>query len=216
MDVENYKEIKMKKVILILTLFISFAVAKNDSNGFMLGLDAGMAYYNLNHKVKDSGVKNIQKQSSFTPNANVKLGISNESGYIGGRFYGEGGFFSMEKFHIIVGGVNVDLLVNFTNNEVWNFGAFVGLGGGMYLALFRDKSLSSAGKVPLSPIGWANTGLRLKYNHHAFEVLLRVPYIYAAIYKYSGSKQGNSGTQSIDDNYFLKAGMINIGYVYTF
>lgn len=187
---------------------------ENDLTQFFFGIDVGISMANILYSLTEMKETSTSSKS-YSLNSGFKVGVSNIDKYIGGRFYGEGSYIKIPKFHILNLGVNIDLLLNFYNAKTWGIGGFFGIGGGMYMVLFDDDSLKNSGKVPFSPIGWLGGGFRFVLeNTHSFELSYRYSYIYASIYNYSESRPEIAG--SATTQYKLKTDNITLSYILSF
>ena len=102
--------------------------------------------------------------------------------------------------------------MNFWNFSGFDLGFIAGIGGGMYFPLYKNPIFSPLGRPPFSPVGWINTGFRLRNGIHSFEISYQWPYVFSSIYNISNSSP--TGMQS--ETYMMNAKFLNIGYILYF
>ncbi|RDU65074.1 outer membrane beta-barrel protein [Helicobacter sp. MIT 14-3879] len=188
-----------------------------ESIKFFIGGNFGIDISALKYSYENLNTSTLKTTRSASASFGFKGGILSEEKYLGGRFYAEGSYIKIPKFHILTMGLNIDLLINYYQSRKWSLGLFLGLGGGMHIAMFADDELKNNGKVPLSPIGWVNIGLvRFIYRSHSFEFSFRYPYIFASIYKDSATKNINGVLQNQTIGYKFKSDTLLFSYVYNF
>lgn len=191
-------------------------IKRDDSSAiFFVGIEGQMYNAMLKHTIEGNGsdTSQISKESGF--GGALKVGIVDMPDFIGGRFYAEGSYMGLRDFNVFTLGLNVDMMINFIDSNIWNIGVFAGVGGGMYVAFFKNPALNSNAKVPLSPTGWLNLGLRFTiFKNQGIELTYRLPYIYAPIYKDTQTPVGSSS--SITTSYLLKSGYFGFGYTLAF
>lgn len=183
---------------------------------FFVGLQFGIDIVSMQHITEDDN-RNKDTQSSLNGSGSVGLkgGIVSEDEWVGGRFYAEMSYAKFPKFNVINVGVDLDLLIKYYKAVNWKIGGFIGLGGGMNLALIADKTLDSAGKKSLISVGWVNVGLvRFIYYHstgnHGAELNAKITYVTPTIYSL---KDKNTG---ITTSYKGSSSTIMLSYVYQF
>lgn len=183
---------------------------------FFVGLQFGIDIVNMQHITEDDN-RNKATQNSLSGSGSVGLkgGIVSEDEWVGGRFYAEMSYTKFPKFNVINVGVDLDLLIKYYEAVSWKIGGFIGLGGGMNLALIADRGLDSAGKKSLISVGWVNVGLvRFIYYHstgnHGAELNAKITYVTPTIYSL---KDKNTG---ITTSYKGSSSTIMLSYVYQF
>ena len=183
---------------------------------FFVGAQFGIDIVNMQHITEnDNRAKRAQNSLSGSGSVGLKVGIVSEDEWVGGRFYAEMSYTKFPKFDVINIGVDLDLLVKYYEAVSWKIGGFLGLGGGMNVALIADKTLDSAGKKSLISVGWANVGLvRFLYYHstgnHGAELNVKITYVTPTIYSL---KDTNTG---ITTSYKGSSSTIMLSYVYQF
>lgn len=183
--------------------------------GILLGLGWGLAEIFTKHTIEQGANKTVSISKNKSHAINAFIGLYSDSGHFGGRVYAGGSIFKTPLFSVLDGGLNLDLFINFLDSNIFNIGTILGIGGGMYIVKLND-TLSSEGKVPLSPIGWVNAGFRIKLLGSSLEVIYKMPYIYASVYNNAISTQSQNIFETKADMYFIKANSINVNYVYYF
>lgn len=183
---------------------------------FFVGLQFGIDIVSMQHITEDDN-RNKATQNSLSGSGSVGLkgGIVSEDEWVGGRFYAELSYTKFPKFNVINVGVDLDLLIKYYEAVSWKIGGFIGLGGGMNLALIADRGLDSAGKKSLISVGWVNVGLvRFIYYHstgnHGAELNAKITYVTPTIYSL---KDKNTG---ITTSYKGSSSTIMLSYVYQF
>lgn len=208
----NAADINFRKQIINSTTPSSNSNSSSEGIRFLLGFDAGIANIHLNRILESNDKKDISQSQYYTYNLALKTGIYSESGYFGGRIYAVSGYSSLNDFDILNLGLNLDFLINFLDSNRFNFGIILGIGGGMYFPLYKNPIFSPLGRPPFSPVGWVNTGVRLRSGIHSFEISYQWPYIYSSIYNDSLS----SPTGMKSETYTMNAKFLNIGYILYF
>ncbi|RAX54451.1 hypothetical protein CCY99_03635 [Helicobacter sp. 16-1353] len=186
-----------------------------DTTSFFVALEGSLNNTVLKKNIESTNVNTTSfiKQRVF--GGAMKVGFMDIDRFIGGRFYAEGSYTGLSDFMIFGLGLNLDILVNFLDSKMWNVGVFAGIGGGMYVATFKNDSLNSSGKTPLSPAGWINAGFRFTiFGNQAIEITYRYPYTYASIYKDSIVVPGTTGQETT--SYSYKSDYIGISYAFAF
>ena len=183
---------------------------------FFIGLHFGIDIVSMQHITEDEN-RNKTTQNSLSGSGSVGLkgGIVSEDEWVGGRFYAEMSYTKFPKFNVINLGVDLDLLFKYYEAVSWKIGGFLGLGGGMNLALIADKTLDSSGKKSLIAVGWVNVGLvRFIYYHstgnHGAELNAKIAYVTPTIYSLKDKATG------ITTSYKGNSSTIMISYVYQF
>ncbi len=183
---------------------------------FFIGLQFGIDIVSMQHITEDDNRnKNTQNSLSGSGSIGLKGGIVSEDEWVGGRFYAELSYTKFPKFDIVSMGVDLDLLVKYYEAVSWKIGGFLGLGGGMNLALIADKTLDSSGKKSLISVGWVNVGLvRFIYYHstgnHGAELNAKIAYVTPTIYSLKDK------TTNITTSYKGSSSSIMLSYVYQF
>ncbi len=183
---------------------------------FFIGLQFGIDIVSMQHITEDDN-RNKATQNSLSGSGSVGLkgGIVSEDEWVGGRFYAELSYTKYPKFDIVSVGVDLDLLVKYYEAVSWKIGGFIGLGGGMNLALIADKTLDSSGKKSLISVGWVNVGLvRFIYYHstgnHGAELNAKIAYVTPTIYSLKDK------ATNITTSYKGSSSVIMLSYVYQF
>lgn len=178
---------------------------------FFIGAHFGIDIVSMEHIIDLNGTKTSKKSSSGSASFGLKGGILSEEEYVGGRFYGEFSYLKIPKFNVLNIGLDLDLLFNYYRSENWKLGGFIGLGGGMNVAMLADSELQNAGKKALIAIGWINVGLvRFVYGPHSAEFNVRIQYITPTIYSLKDKITAITTTYKASSNTLL------FSYVYDF
>lgn len=189
---------------------------KKISVDFFVGLQFGVDIISMQYITEDDNRnKNIKNSLSGSGSVGLKGGIVSEDDWVGGRFYAEFSYIKYPKFNVMNVGVDLDLLIKYYETPSWKIGGFIGLGGGMNLALIADKTLDNAGKKSLISVGWVNVGLvRFIYYHstgnHGAELNAKIAYVTPTIYSL---KDKNT---NITTSYKGNSSTIMMSYVYQF
>lgn len=171
---------------------------------FFIGAHFGIDIVSMEHITDTNGTKTSKKSSSGSASFGLRGGILSEEEYIGGRFYGEFSYLKIPKFNVLNIGLDLDLLFNYYRSENWKIGGFIGLGGGMNVAMLADKELQNAGKKALIAIGWINVGLvRFVYGPHSAEFNVRIQYITPTIYSLKDKATAITTTYKASSNTLL-------------
>lgn len=183
---------------------------------FFVGLQFGIDSVSMQHITEDDNRnKNTTNSTSGSGSIGLKGGIVSEDEWVGGRFYAEMSYVKFPKFNVVSVGVDLDLLFKYYEAVSWKIGGFIGLGGGMNVALIADRELDSAGKKSLISVGWANVGLvRFIYYHstgnHGAELNVKITYVTPTLYSL---KDKNTG---ITTSYKGSSSTIMMSYIYQF
>lgn len=172
---------------------------------FFIGAHFGIDIVSMEHIIIDlDGDKTSKKSSSGSASFGLRGGVLSEEEYVGGRFYGEFSYLKIPKFNVLNIGLDLDLLFNYYRSENWKIGGFIGLGGGMNVAMLDDKELQNAGKKALIAIGWVNVGLvRFVYGPHSAEFNVRIQYITPTIYSLKDKTTATTTTYKASSNTLL-------------
>lgn len=171
---------------------------------FFIGAHFGIDIVSMEHIIDSNGDKTSKKSSSGSASFGLRGGILSEEEYVGGRFYGEFSYLKIPKFNVLNIGLDLDLLFNYYKSENWKIGGFIGLGGGMNVAMLDDKELQNAGKKALIAIGWVNVGLvRFVYGPHSAEFNVRIQYITPTIYSLKDKATAITTTYKASSNTLL-------------
>lgn len=179
---------------------------------FFVGANLGIDFITMEHIIEDEdGKKTSKKSSNASASFGLKGGILSEEDYVGGRFYGEFSYLKIPKFHVVNVGLDLDLMFNYYKTDTWRIGGFLGLGGGMNVAMIADNELQNAGKKSLIAIGWVNIGLaRFVYGPHSAEFNVRIQYVTPTIYSLKDK------TTSITTTYKASSNTILLSYAFDF
>lgn len=189
---------------------------KKISVDFFVGVQVGADIVSMQKITEDDNrAKNTHDSISGSGSIGLKGGIVSEDEWVGGRFYAELSYTKFPKFDVVSVGVDLDLLIKYYETPSWKIGGFIGLGGGMNLALIADSALDNAGKKSLISVGWVNVGLlRFIYYHstgnHGAELNAKIAYVTPTIYSL---KDKNTG---ITTSYKGSSSSVMISYIYQF
>lgn len=215
-NAKDADEINFRKILLTNNVNNDDVKESNTSYGIFIGLGGGLTRTIIKHTIKQddnqTSAKNINERSFI----NGFIGAYSDRSYFGGRMYVSGSYFTTPFFKIIDGGLNIDLLINFVDSNTWNIGTILGLGGGMYLASLQDKSLAKEAISALSPIGWVNTGFRVKFKGSSLEIIYKIPFTDALVYNNAIYTNTQNTLQTKYDIYYLRASLLSINYVHYF
>ncbi len=179
---------------------------------FFIGLQLGGDIISVERIVEDaSGNKTSKKSTSGGASFGLKTGILSEEEYVGGRFYAEFSYLKIPQFNTMTVGLDLDLLVKYYESANWRIGGFLGIGGGMNVALIADTALDNAGKKSLIAVGWVNIGLvRFIYGSHSVELNARYQYVAPTIYSLKNKTSGETVS------YKSSTSTIMLSYVFSF